>query len=139
MRFKILLMTLLACFISPAFAEKPEWAGKGKPSDEQKEAHKAAMKAKGEEAKDKAEMKADEMKDDAEEEMDEMKDEMKEKGEKAKGKAKDKMKGDDEEENEAESGDDSEEKPEKDMSHKKINDKGQGKATEELPWYNFWD
>ena len=27
-------------------AEKPEWAGKGKPSAEQKEAHKAAMEAK---------------------------------------------------------------------------------------------
>ncbi|UVW35604.1 hypothetical protein NYF23_03085 [SAR92 clade bacterium H455] len=30
----------------PAIADKPEWTGKGKPSDEQKAAHQAAMQAK---------------------------------------------------------------------------------------------
>lgn len=34
--------------LAPAFAEKPEWAGKGKPTAEQKAAHKAAMNAKDE-------------------------------------------------------------------------------------------
>ena len=43
-----LLTTLLFTVLltSPAMAEKPEWAGKGKPTAEQKEAHKAAMNAK---------------------------------------------------------------------------------------------
>lgn len=37
-----------ACFLASgtAIAEKPDWAGKGKPTAEQKEAHKAAMNAK---------------------------------------------------------------------------------------------
>ncbi|MGB5324941.1 MAG: hypothetical protein WBN40_05895 [Pseudomonadales bacterium] len=34
--------------LSPVFAEKPEWAGKGKPTMEKKEAHQAAMEAKEE-------------------------------------------------------------------------------------------
>lgn len=33
-------------FASPAIAEKPEWASKGKPAVGQKEAHRAAMKSK---------------------------------------------------------------------------------------------
>lgn len=41
----LLLMTI---FVTPAVAEKPEWAGKGKPTTEQKAAHKAAMQAKEE-------------------------------------------------------------------------------------------
>lgn len=40
-------MLLALVFSSTAFAEKPEWAGKGKPTSEQKEAHRAEMGAKG--------------------------------------------------------------------------------------------
>lgn len=44
---KLFLSLLLSLFISAsANAEKPEWAGKGKPTTEQKEAHTAAMNAK---------------------------------------------------------------------------------------------
>jgi len=33
-------------FVAPVMAEKPEWAGKGKPTEEQKAAHRTAMEAK---------------------------------------------------------------------------------------------
>lgn len=36
----------IAVISVPALAEKPDWAGKGKPSAEQKEAHKEAMNVK---------------------------------------------------------------------------------------------
>lgn len=36
----------MSVFIAPVMADKPEWAGKGKPTDEQKSAHEAAMQAK---------------------------------------------------------------------------------------------
>jgi len=43
-----LIFFFLAIFLvsSPALAEKPDWAGKGKPSVEQKKAHNSAMEAK---------------------------------------------------------------------------------------------
>jgi hypothetical protein len=48
-----LIVVLLSVFvISPVVAEKPEWAGKGKPTVEQKEAHRAVMEAKVEEVED---------------------------------------------------------------------------------------
>jgi len=41
------LAVLMALFLAaPVLADKPEWAGEGKPSAEQKEAHKKAVKAK---------------------------------------------------------------------------------------------
>ncbi|ASP47569.1 hypothetical protein [Cognaticolwellia beringensis] len=40
----LIIFTLLTANV--AFAEKPEWAGKGKPTKEQLKAHKASMKAK---------------------------------------------------------------------------------------------
>lgn len=44
-----LLVSLLAVVLAPqVLAEKPEWAGKGKPTAEQKEMHKSAMEAKEE-------------------------------------------------------------------------------------------
>lgn len=46
MKRRLLSIALLTLLTSPAFAEKPEWAGKGKPTAEQKAAHKAAMNAK---------------------------------------------------------------------------------------------
>jgi hypothetical protein len=47
-RVKFFLIALMvACFFTlPAMAKKPEWAGEGKPTKEQLEAHKKAMKAK---------------------------------------------------------------------------------------------
>ena len=44
----IALMTLIM-MSGLAYAEKPEWVGKGKPTDEQKAAHRAAMEAKSDE------------------------------------------------------------------------------------------
>jgi len=46
MKKYLLALILMSAFVTPAIAEKPEWAGKGKPTAEQKEAHKAAMEAK---------------------------------------------------------------------------------------------
>ena len=46
MRKNFLALLLAGVFTAPAIADKPEWTGKGKPSDEQKAAHQAAMQAK---------------------------------------------------------------------------------------------
>jgi len=44
-----LVVGLMAVFlVTPALADKPEWAGEGKPTAEQREAHGAAMQAKDE-------------------------------------------------------------------------------------------
>lgn len=40
------IMILMVAFVAPAIADKPEWAGKGKPTAEQKAAHKSVMNAK---------------------------------------------------------------------------------------------
>ena len=46
MKKKLLVLIFAGIFVSSAIAAKPEWAGKGKPTDEQKAAHQAAMEAK---------------------------------------------------------------------------------------------
>ena len=46
MKKNLLALLLAGVFVAPAIADKPEWTGKGKPSDEQKAAHQAAMQAK---------------------------------------------------------------------------------------------
>ena len=46
MKTRILVILLGAFIAAPASAEKPEWAGQGRPTAEQKEAHKEAMQAK---------------------------------------------------------------------------------------------
>lgn len=46
MKHKLLALTLISLFSTPVLAEKPEWAGKGKPTEEQLSTHKAAMEAK---------------------------------------------------------------------------------------------
>jgi len=46
MNKKIITLLLMSAFAAPVVADKPEWAGKGKPSDAQKAAHTAAMEAK---------------------------------------------------------------------------------------------
>ena len=47
MKRNLIALILLSIFVVPVMADKPEWAGKGKPTDEQKAAHKSAMEAKG--------------------------------------------------------------------------------------------
>ena len=47
MKTKFIALVVMSLAITPVFAEKPEWAGKGKPTEEQKEMHRAAMEAKG--------------------------------------------------------------------------------------------
>ncbi|MDH3989286.1 MAG: hypothetical protein OEV34_09170 [Gammaproteobacteria bacterium] len=48
MKIPLITIALAAMFAAvPALAEKPEWAGKGKPGAEQKADHKDAMNAKG--------------------------------------------------------------------------------------------
>lgn len=46
MKNKLFPLILISLFATPALAEKPEFAGKGKPTEEQLNAHKAAMEAK---------------------------------------------------------------------------------------------
>lgn len=46
MKHNLLALLLMSIFVTPAMADKPEWAGKGKPTAEQKEAHRSAMEAK---------------------------------------------------------------------------------------------
>ena len=48
MKKNLIALVLMSIFVVPVMADKPEWAGKGKPTAEQKEAHKAAMEAKEE-------------------------------------------------------------------------------------------
>ena len=43
MKISIVSMLLMLLLSTPVLAEKPSWAGKGKPSAEQKEAHQSAM------------------------------------------------------------------------------------------------
>jgi len=43
MKISIVSMLLMLLLSTPVMAEKPSWAGKGKPSAEQKEAHQSAM------------------------------------------------------------------------------------------------
>lgn len=49
MKSKIIALLFMSAVSFNVLAEKPEWAGQGKPTDEQKAAHVSAMKAKGEE------------------------------------------------------------------------------------------
>ncbi|MBT4162297.1 MAG: hypothetical protein HOC70_07550 [Gammaproteobacteria bacterium] len=70
---RLLTIFMLFSFSLVALAEKPEWAGNGKPTDEQKAAHRSAMEA-----------KTDDSEEDARERVEEkLKKEKKEKKEKA--------------------------------------------------------
>ena len=46
MNKNLITLIILSVFTVPVLADKPEWAGKGKPTEEQKASHKAAMEAK---------------------------------------------------------------------------------------------
>ncbi|MBW2998950.1 hypothetical protein KY321_05415 [Candidatus Woesearchaeota archaeon] len=50
---KLTVATLFLFASQTLLADKPSWAGKGKPTAEQKEAHKKAMNAKGDDSDDK--------------------------------------------------------------------------------------
>lgn len=62
MKHKLLALSLISLFATPALAEKPEWAGKGKPTEEQLSTHKAAMEAKEDLDDDDGEMKKEKIK-----------------------------------------------------------------------------
>lgn len=47
MKKSLIALFLIGAFITPAIAEKPEWTGKGKPTEEQKSAYKTAVETKG--------------------------------------------------------------------------------------------
>ena len=46
MKIKLIAPLFAVVLTSPVLADKPEWAGKGKPTAEQKAAHRSAMEAK---------------------------------------------------------------------------------------------
>lgn len=48
MKKNLIALVLMSIYVTPVVADKPEWAGKGRPTSEQKEAHKNAMEAKEE-------------------------------------------------------------------------------------------
>lgn len=122
-------VTVFVMILMPiAWAEKPEWAGKGKPSAEQKAAHKAAMKAK-------------ESQDDREASDEEALEREKAKKEKMK---KHKTKTDAEKHVRRRSEDSSEEEPDKSEKERKElgkgSDKGQQSREEHSrKWWQFWE
>lgn len=60
MNIKVIVIAISLLFVVPAFADKPGWTGKGKPTAEQKESHKSTMNAKvGDEESDDKEMLKD--------------------------------------------------------------------------------
>lgn len=61
MKNKLLPLILISLFATPALAEKPDFAGKGKPTEEQLKTHKAAMEAK-DDLDDDGEMKREKIK-----------------------------------------------------------------------------
>lgn len=62
MKNKLLPLILISLFATPALAEKPDFAGKGKPSEEQLKTHKSAMEAKEDMDDDDGEMKQEKIK-----------------------------------------------------------------------------
>lgn len=111
----------LFLFTTPALAEKPEWAGKGKPTAEQKEVHRAAMKAKGGlEDSDKRKKKLDNS---SKSEMSEKSKSEKDSEEKVKGLEKQKRKKTDQQMKELDKG----------------SDQGQDSGDNRKKWWRFWD
>lgn len=62
MKNKLLPLILISLFATPALADKPEFAGKGKPSEQQLNTHKAAMEAKDDLDDDEGQMKQEKIK-----------------------------------------------------------------------------
>ncbi len=139
MKIKLVIVMISFLFSIPAFAAKPTWAGKGKPTMEQKQEHKSAMQEKkemdgddvGDEIKDKAmqekKHKKDKMKKEKkhkEEKMQqEKKDMMVEEGGDKKGLEKQKAKKAEQEQKELGKG----------------SEKGQESRQKRKKWYKFWE
>jgi hypothetical protein len=109
MNKNLIALILMCAFVTPVMAEKPEWAGKGKPTEEQKAAHKAAMEA-------------EEDIDDSDDRMKEKK-EKKEKSSELKGIEKQSVK--------------KSEQPQKELD--KVSDKGkESRGENSKKWWKFW-
>jgi len=116
----------LFLFTTPALAEKPEWAGKGKPTAEQKEVHRAAMEAKGGlEDSDKSKKKSDKSSksEKSEKSKSEKSKSEKDSEEKVKGLEKQKLKKTDQQMKELDKG----------------SDQGQESRDNRKKWWRFWD
>jgi len=102
----------------PAFADKPEWTGKGKPTTEQKDMHRSAMQAK------------DEMKDNDLNKKDHEMKEMKMKSEEKREREHNDMKGLDKQQ----------ERKSKQMQNEldKGSDKGMEQRQQSKKWWKFW-
>ena len=126
------MRTFLSIFIAAlmvstgAFADKPEWAGKGKPTAEQKETHKKAMQAKEE-----AEAREEEHKEKVKEQKQE------------KNKAEKKHKEDDDEKDEKEVKGLEKQKEKKSTQEQKElgkgSETGQEASDTKKKWWKFWE
>lgn len=126
-----LVVTILFSFIAMgAYADKPEWAGKGKPTAEQKAAHKAAMNA-----------KEDDDEDYDEDDDGNGKDKNKAKKEKVKKDKKAKKEKDDDDDSDRQSGLEKQKTKKSEQEQKEL-DKGsdRGKEARETrrKWWQFW-
>jgi hypothetical protein len=111
----------LFLFTTPALAEKPEWAGKGKPTAEQKDIHRATMETKGNlEDSDKSKKKSDKS---SKSEKSEKSKSEKDSEEKVKGLEKQKLKKTDQQMKELDKG----------------SDQGQESRDNRKKWWRFWD
>ena len=111
----------LFLFTTPALAEKPEWAGKGKPTAEQKDIHRATMETKGNlEDSDKSKKKSDKS---SKSEKSEKSKSEKDSEEKVKGLEKQKLKKTDQQRKELDKG----------------SDQGQESRDNRKKWWRFWD
>ena len=133
---KILAVLITIVFAVPAFADKPEWAGKGKPSSEQLEAHKAKMQAKEDEL--------EKEQDDAKEGLGKQKDKMKGKKEKVKKEKKDKsdkVKKEKKDKSEKENGLEKQKTSKTEDAMKELDkgsNKGQEARSKRKKWWKFW-
>ena len=138
---QMLLMISLLVSSALVFADKPEWAGKGKPTDEQKAAHKAAMQAKAVESDDDAEDKVEK----AREKIQEAKEHEEGNAKHDKAKKKSKKKDDKDEMDQQDSDGDllEEGKKQKSLEDQKELDKGSEKGQEaradRKKWWQFWE
>ena len=116
----------LFLFTTPALAEKPEWAGKGKPTAEQKDIHRATMETKGNlEDSDKSKKKSDKSSksEKSEKSKSEKSKSEKDSEEKVKGLEKQKLKKTDQQMKELDKG----------------SDQGQESRDNRKKWWRFWD
>jgi hypothetical protein len=125
MRWIVTLAMLMLSMVS--FADKPEWAGKGKPTDEQKEAHRVAMEAKS---------------DDRDDDLDEAREKSEKKMKKAKKDKKEKMAREDDDDDQDASDMAKQAGKKADQERKEVgkgSEKGQTRREENSKkWWKFW-